>query len=162
MLVVVGGSGRKVGKTTVVVNLIRALPEARWLALKISGHAHGSAGWKLTREESAAPDTDTGRFLAAGAAEAWWLRAGRGRLAEAVPELRSLFARAANVIVESNSILDWFEPDLYVFVSGARRKPGARARMQRADAVVTAPDYGCAELIRMVRERLVGAREENH
>lgn len=160
MLVVVGGSGRKAGKTTVAVNLIRALPGARWLALKISGHAHGVAGWELTREESAVPDTDTGRFLAAGAAEAWWLRAARGRLAEAVPELRSLFARAANVIVESNSILDWFEPDLYVFVSGARSKPGVRTRMQRADVVVTPPDYGCAELIRKVAEGLISAREE--
>ncbi|MBI4876407.1 MAG: hypothetical protein HY822_17365 [Acidobacteria bacterium] len=138
MLLVVGGSGRKAGKSSLVEGLIRALPEARWLALKISGHPHGAAEWELSRQETAGPDSDTGRFLAAGAAEAWWLRVAEGRLEEALPAVRRLLARGENAVVESNSIVGFLTPDLYLFVAGAEWKPSAGQWLERADAVVTA------------------------
>ena len=40
-VIIVGGSGRNVGKTTLVCSLIAALPEYRWTAVKISAHEHG-------------------------------------------------------------------------------------------------------------------------
>ena len=56
MIVVVGGSSRKVGKTTVMCEIISATREAAWTALKISphDHQHGHFG-------------DTDRYTAAGA-----------------------------------------------------------------------------------------------
>jgi hypothetical protein len=39
-IIVVGGSNRGVGKTRLVCGLIRALPEYRWAAVKISSHLH--------------------------------------------------------------------------------------------------------------------------
>ena len=117
MIVVVGGGGRKAGKTTLIEMLIRALPEARWLAVKISGHAHGIQGWTIDREETPDPGTDTGRFLSAGACEAWWLRAEPGHLADAVPKLLSVMANFKNVVIESSSITEFIQPDLYLFVA---------------------------------------------
>jgi molybdopterin-guanine dinucleotide biosynthesis protein len=120
MIIVVGGSGRKAGKTLLAERLIRAFPEARWLAVKISRHAHGAAGWSLDRQEAPDPASDSGRFLAAGACQAWWLRAEPERLAEAVPELQRLMARFENVILESNSIAAHIRPDIYLFVDSGK------------------------------------------
>lgn len=39
-IIVVGGSNRGVGKTTLVCGLIAALPEYRWNAIKITTHDH--------------------------------------------------------------------------------------------------------------------------
>ena len=40
-LVVVGGHTRNIGKTMVVANLIAALPQYNWTAMKITQHGHG-------------------------------------------------------------------------------------------------------------------------
>ena len=39
-IVVVGGQSRNVGKTSLVANLIKAVPERRWTAVKITQHEH--------------------------------------------------------------------------------------------------------------------------
>jgi molybdopterin-guanine dinucleotide biosynthesis protein len=41
-LVVVGGQGRKVGKTSVITGLIRRLNTLAWTAVKICHHAAGA------------------------------------------------------------------------------------------------------------------------
>jgi hypothetical protein len=148
MILVVGGSGRKVGKTSAIEALLRATPDGRWLAVKISGHAHGAHGWQLDRQEAPDAGTDSGRFLAAGAAEAWWLRCAPGRLAEAVPALRSLMDRFENVVLESNSIAAFLTADLHLFLTGEDDKRPAGA------AVVCPPEKAPAEMIRFAAARL--------
>lgn len=124
MLIAVGGHSRKVGKTAVIAALIRALPDAGWTALKISPHAHAI-------EQRAA--SDSARYLAAGARRSFLLRA------PALPEIREVLDSAPNAIVESNSILDFIDPDLYLMVldfSVPDFKDSARKRLDRADALV--------------------------
>jgi len=65
-IVVVGGSGRGVGKTALVCGLIAALPEFNWTAIKITGHDHGQPK-PVWEETQPGQGTDTARFLAAGA-----------------------------------------------------------------------------------------------
>ncbi len=114
MLLVVGGHSRKVGKTSVAEGIIRALPACGWTALKISHH-HDSEPWTLTEEFRPGPG-DSGRYLAAGARRAFWLRVRPGRLPDALPAVRDLVATAPHTIVESNSILEFLAPDLYLMV----------------------------------------------
>jgi hypothetical protein len=40
-VIVVGGGGRGAGKTALVCGLMRALPEIKWTAVKITTHEHG-------------------------------------------------------------------------------------------------------------------------
>ena len=155
MRVVVGGSGRNAGKTLLIESLISAFPEARWLAVKISGHTHGAREPEFQREEKPGAETDTGRFLAAGASEAWWLRTGPDRLSEAVPQLLSLLDRFENAVIESNSIVEFMRPDLYLFVAGGERKASAERWISRADLVIPgAPASLSPEIARIVGERL--------
>jgi hypothetical protein len=129
-IVVIGGHSRSVGKTSVVAGLIAALPELRWTALKITQYGHGICSangelcdcatsdhsWAISEEKNRDGDSDTSRFLAAGAARVWWVRTEQGRLAEAMPAVRAKLAGAENVIFESNSVLKFVRPELYLTV----------------------------------------------
>ncbi len=152
-LIVIGGHSRSVGKTSVVAGLIAALPEYNWTALKITQYGHGVCSangapchcatddhsWAISEEKDRSGETDTSRFLAAGAVRAWWVRTEQGRLAEAMPTVRRKLAESGYVILESNSILKFVRPDLYLTVldpATADFKKSAQEFLDRADAVI--------------------------
>src|SRR5207253_7727264 len=152
-IVVVGGHSRSVGKTSVVAGLIAALPELQWTAMKITQYGHGICSasgkschcatddhnWAISEEKDFSGKSDTSRFLAAGAAHVFWVRTQMGRLAEAMPTLRRKVSGAANVILESNSVLKFLRPDLYLTVldpATADFKASALEFLDRATAVI--------------------------
>jgi len=158
-IVVVGGHSRSVGKTSVVAGLISALSEFHWTALKITQYGHGICSadgaacdcatadhsWAVSEEHNRDGDSDTSRFLAAGADEVLWVRTQQGRLAEAMPSLRSKIAGAKNVIIESNSVIRFLRPDLYLLVLDPMTtdfKTSAREFMDRADAIILHQGWG--------------------
>jgi hypothetical protein len=152
-IVIIGGHSRSVGKTSVVAGLISALHDRHWTALKITQYGHGVCSangencdcatddhsWAVTEEKDRSGESDTSRFLAAGAAHSWWVRTQQGRLAEAMPRIRQILAGAENAIIESNSILRFLKPDLYLTVldpATADFKASAQTFLDRADAVL--------------------------
>jgi hypothetical protein len=151
--VVIGGHSRNLGKTSVVAGLIAALREFQWTAVKITQFGHGVCSVNgescdcatdehtqaISEEKSRAGDSDTSRFLVAGAAHSLWVRTKQGWLAEAMPDVRSRLAGAKNIIIESNSVMKFLRPDLYIPVldfNTADFKESAREFLDRADAVV--------------------------
>ena len=152
-IIVVGGHSRSVGKTSVVAGLISALPEFRWTAVKITQYGHGVCSangapcdcatgdhsWAISEEHDRSGGSDTSRFLVAGAVRSLWVRTEQGRLAEAMPKFRAKIAEAGNVIIESNSVMKFLRPDLYLTVldpSTADFKNSAREFLDRAGAVI--------------------------
>ena len=90
-------------------------------------------------EERAANRTDSGRYLAAGAVRSLWVRTRQGQLADAMPRVRKEIAAGGNVIVESNSVLRFLRPDVFISVLDAGVadfKASAKRYLDRADAVV--------------------------
>ncbi len=200
-LIVIGGHSRSVGKTSVVAGLIAALPEFAWTAVKITQYGHGICSahgepcdcatndhsWAITEERDRSGESDTSRFLVAGAKRALWVRTEQGRLAEAIPDLRQRIEGAAHVIIESNSVLKFLRPDLYIPVldpATADFKNSAREFLDRAAAIILhesdgvawrdlslkpvkdrplfrihPPPYVTPEIVRFVRETL-NMREE--
>ena len=155
-LIVIGGHSRSVGKTSVVAGLISALPEFDWTAVKITQYGHGICSakgeacdcatadhsWVISEERDRSGESDTSRFLVAGAVRALWVRTEQGRLAEAMPALRLRLEGACNVIIESNSVLKFLRPDLYLTVldpSTPDFKNSAREFLDRASAVILHP-----------------------
>ena len=79
--VVIGGHSRSVGKTSVVAGLIAALPAYNWTALKITQYGHNVCSANgapcdcatadhsvaISEEKDRSGDSDTSRFLVAGA-----------------------------------------------------------------------------------------------
>jgi hypothetical protein len=152
-IVVIGGHTRNIGKTSVVSRLISAFADRRWTAIKITQFGHGvcSANGRpcgcetadhnmaISEERDASTGTDSSRFLAAGAARSLWVRTRQGQLLEAMPRLRAELGRPGNFIVESNSLLRFLQPDLYMAVldpAVADFKPSALRYLDRADALL--------------------------
>ena len=199
-LVVVGGHSRNIGKTSVTAGVITATRELGWTAFKLTQFGHhicsqdGAAcdcavedpahPFSITREQSTGGRSDTSRFLAAGALESYWVRTPQGQLATAMPEIRRIIAGRPYVIMESNSVLRFLRPDLYLVVldwDTADFKPSARDHLDRSDAFillepqnsqprwdkvplalierrpvyrVRPPDYFPAEILPLLRARL--------
>ena len=203
-LVVVGGHSRSVGKTSVVAGLIAALRHFNWTAVKITQYGHGICSangeacdcatadhsWAISEERDRSGESDTSRFLVAGAVQSLWVRTEQGRLAEAMPTLRQRLEGKGNVILESNSVLKFLRPDLYLTVldpSTADFKNSAREFLDRANAVIlhektgktawpavslkpvkdrpifriTPPPYVTPEIVKFVSSSLTGKLPEN-
>jgi hypothetical protein len=162
-IVVIGGHTRNIGKTSVVCRLISAFPECGWTALKITQFGHGvcSANGEpcdcetadhtiaISEERNAASGatsgTDSSRYLAAGAVHSLWVRTRQGQLAEAMPRVRAEVGKAENAILESNSVLRFLKPDLYLAVldpSVPDFKPSALRYLDRADALLYSGEAG--------------------
>ena len=155
-----GGQARKVGKTSIIAGLIRGLNKIAWTAVKISHH-DGNADLQdmpltddlpphldflLSEERDPKGHGDTSLYLAAGARRALWLRArGRG-LAQALPGLLEALDGDEHVIIESNSLLGFVKPAVFLMViseSERNIKASARQFFARADAFVAVrPDRG--------------------
>jgi len=152
-VLVIGGHTRSVGKTSVVAGLIAALPGFHWTALKITQYGHGVCSangeacdcatadhsFAVSEEKDRSGESDTSRFLLAGADHSWWVRTQQGHLAEAILRIRQILNSTRNVIIESNSIMRFIKPDLYLTVLDPQTedfKPSAQTYLDRADAVL--------------------------
>ena len=150
---VVGGHTRSIGKTSLVVDLIHAFPAAEWTAVKITQYGHGVCSEHgepcdcasathpaiLDEERDRSGRTDTSRFLLAGAHRSLWLRTRQGDLAEGMPLLRDALAGAENVILESNAVLGFLRPALFLVVLDPEIedfKESTQRFLDRADAFV--------------------------
>ena len=199
MRVVVGGHSRNIGKTQTACEILAATADLGWTAVKMTRFGHGMCAtdgkpcdcavddpvhpYVVAEERNREGTEDTCRMLRAGARRALWLRAPLAQLGAAMPILEERIAGDDYVLFESNSGLDFFEPDLYVAVLDYRVedfKDSARRHLERADVlvlatpsmeppwdwfdrgllerkrVVTLGDAGLGDLVRG-REKLAGA-----
>ena len=139
-IAVIGGSGRNVGKTALICSLIASTPELPWTAVKITSHAYPQRG-PLWEETTPGQGTDTARYLAAGARRAFLMTTAQAELP--IAPLVTVFRSPANLIFESNRIIDIEAPDLSIGVIGglpAEIKPSFASFLQRADAFAIAAD----------------------
>ena len=201
-VVVIGGHSRNVGKTSLMAGLIAAMPELDWTAVKITQYGHGICSahgsdcdcavdqhsFAISEERDRSGESDTSRFLVAGAAQSLWVRTKQGMLGEAMPDVRRRLAGAHNVIIESNSVLRFLRPDVYLTMLDTQNpdfKTSAQEFLDRATAVVmhedghaqpawhsvslrpvagkpifyvNPPQYCTPEIVDFVRERLAAVR----
>lgn len=151
-LVAVGGFSSEVGKTTLVCELLRALPG--WEAIKMTRGHYRSCGKdphaccvshllgdeplvRSGRRETYAPGKDTGRYWDAGAANVHWVIGTDGQVDEG---LRLALGRvdAPGVLIEGNSFLESVEVDFALMVaraSGGKIKPSARRALRKSSAL---------------------------
>ncbi len=137
-IIVVGGSGRGAGKTALVCGLIRALPETHWTAVKITSHSYGQPA-PLWEETEAGQETDTARYLAAGASRALLVTADDEALGPIVQRILADCPPPAGAIFESNSVLRCLRPDVCLCAASspwAGLKPSYDLVLERVDATV--------------------------
>jgi hypothetical protein len=138
MVLVVGGHSSNIGKTSVITSLIQAIPEAQWCAMKVSPNGFpADSPYAVYQESVPNSRTDTGRYLAAGAWQSYWLNE-NGFDAD-LPRLHEMINESYHTVVESNEVLKVRPSDLYLFVMDYTvpevREP-AKQSMSRADAFI--------------------------
>jgi molybdopterin-guanine dinucleotide biosynthesis protein len=150
-IIAVGGFGSDAGKTTLVCELLRAVPSAE--AIKTTRGHYRSCGKdphaccvspllgaeplvRTGRTQTYVAGKDTGRYWEAGASNVHWVIATDEQVEEG---FRRALGRVASplVVVEGNSFLKYFSADFVVMVASAdapKMKTTARQVVGRASA----------------------------
>jgi molybdopterin-guanine dinucleotide biosynthesis protein len=149
-IVAVSGLSSNVGKTTLVCELLRALPG--WEAIKLTRGHYRSCGRDpagccvsdLLRDEPVVRSgreanyefgKDTGRFWDAGASNVHWVIVKDDQVERGISEALER-VEGDGVIIEGNSFLDYVTPDLAVMCardSGGKVKRSARRTLAKSD-----------------------------
>ncbi len=155
-VLLIGGAGRKAGKTAFACRVMSGIAARRAvIGVKITpfhkdefsaNNTNGTADQSgradsviLIEEKTASPSTDTGRMLEAGAQKAFWLRAREENLEEGI---RALFVRIpeeACVVAEGNSARKVLQPGVFLLLrrtADAEIKNSYTALLPLADRAV--------------------------
>ena len=152
-LLAVGGQCRKVGKSTLIADIIQAFPNRHWTAVKITPYAESGCpvngpscncspeehAYAIHEETRRSGNSDSSRFLAAGAHRALWLETKEQRIQDALPCLAAELANADHAVIESDALMRFWKPSLFVMVldpSNPDFKDSARENLELADAFV--------------------------
>jgi hypothetical protein len=162
-VLLVSGSGRNCGKTTLVCDVIKMLSATRKVVgLKISPHVHITGnmqelidegeGWKLYRETDSNSGKDSSRMLVAGASDVYFAESGDDNLINMANSLGKLFSSETPVVCESGSFAKSYKPGLHVLVKGNEvdeTKLSYLANLSKADIVI---EQGAIEMYQFVNE----------
>jgi len=163
-VLVIAGSGRNAGKTAVGCELMRALQESCWTAVKITPHVHGFAS-AMNEEWDIASEKDTGRYLAAGAKRAFLIQGEDSgeKILDSLCSLRSADCSGQSLLIESNRIApesiarDGERSLCLALLSGQPEqwKSSLRQRAEEAQALVLTGGYCCDELPAALQKKRV-------
>jgi len=151
-IVAIGGFSSEVGKTTLLCELLGALPG--WEAIKLTRGHYRSCGKdphaccvshllgdepliRSGRSETYTPGKDTGRYWDAGASAVHWVIATDNQVEQGI-QLALERVSAPGVLLEGNSFLKFVEVDFAVMVAradGGKIKPSARRALKVCSAL---------------------------
>jgi hypothetical protein len=152
IVVAVGGFSSNVGKTTLVCELLKALPG--WEAIKLSRGHYRSCGRdpeaccvsdllreipvvRSGREANYEVGKDTGRFWDSGATNVHWVIVDDDQVEQGVNEAISR-VESKGVIIEGNCFLEYIDPDFAIMCAraeGGTVKSSARATISKCNAL---------------------------
>jgi hypothetical protein len=142
LTIVVGGSAKGVGKTSLACGLIVAMPEQSWTAVKITSHAHEERD-SIFEDKGAHTDRsgDTFRYLQAGAERSFLLTAKEGN--SPVELISTGLGTAQDILIETTRFASELKPDICIGVLGDASAPIKESFgpfLLRADALVARAD----------------------
>ena len=129
-----------------------SFPDRHWTAVKITPYAESGCPvngpscncspqdhpYAIHEETSRSGNSDTSRFLAAGAHRALWLET-KNIACKCASSTRSQLANADHAVIESDALMRFWKPSLFVMVldpSNPDFKDSARENLELADAFV--------------------------
>ncbi|MBS3775922.1 MAG: hypothetical protein KGY70_12090 [Bacteroidales bacterium] len=149
-ILLVGGNSRKAGKTELICRLLENFgKEYSIAAVKVAlygdrdifrGHypQASEAGYLEIKENNPRLMKDSGKYLAAGAAESWFLVSITDNEEKVVQKIMEISNHVNLMIVESNALRSNLEPGIFVMVNkrGKEQKQSAKAVSSCADLIV--------------------------
>ncbi len=142
-MLLVGSTTKKTGKTRLACDIIRLFCKTKEItAIKITPADEPSLSqddFSLTEEKNTTADTDSSRFLRAGAKKAFWLKVKKDSLQKGFDSVLKLISVDSIVVCESTSLRKIIEPGLFLIVKRNNEtdlKPSAADVSQFADRIV--------------------------
>lgn len=159
-ILLVSGSGRNCGKTTVVCNIIRHLAKTEIVVgLKISPHFHPSEnkqqivaegeGYRIFRETDVYSGKDSSRMLSAGASEVFFIQCADAELHKVYEHLMKIIPADYPVVCESGSFANIYRPGLHLLIKGINAddsKKSYLSNLKLADVILTQKDFSQTQL----------------
>lgn len=126
-LLLIAGTGRKVGKTTLACRLIQMVSKAHQVVgIKVSPHMHRQAAgqkviaetkdYLIIEEKNPGNGKDSSRMLRAGARQVYYLQTRDRHIAEPFEILMKLVPENHPVVCESGALLSHARPGLFLLV----------------------------------------------
>jgi hypothetical protein len=150
----ISGSGRNVGKTTLICRIIKEVSGLNPVAVKISSHIHPlpeDSDWIIRKDdfsvirETLINSKDSSKMLQSGAESAFYVQGPDYRLGEILSALGE-FTHNRPVICESGGLRKIIVPGVYLLVKGEENiKPGIESLELLADKVLSARDISEGE-----------------
>jgi len=135
LVIGIGGSHSKTGKTTLATTLLSRLKG--WGAIKYTKTAIYSSIVE-DKEVLSVKDKDTGRLLESGASAVLWVQSPASGLGEVLPLAIERLSNLEGIIIEGNSAIEFLRPDIIIFISGkdsSRIKESGKRIRDMADIV---------------------------
>lgn len=158
-VLLVSGSGRNCGKTTLVCNIIKQLAEQNVIGLKISPHFHQTNekqdiisigdGYKLYRENDTSSGKDSSIMLAAGAKTVYFAQCADDKLPALIDDLKKLLPIEIPVVCESGSFVVYYSPGMHILVKdpiNSSLKPSYLYNLRIADKVILSSEISSYHL----------------
>jgi len=123
----ISGSGRNIGKTTLACKIISELScKHNVVGLKISPHFHYDTNkqdiviqeknYSIYKEKSFNSGKDSSRMLDAGASKVYFIESDDIGVGEAIKKVLGLLENEIPVVCESGSFLNIYKPGMHIFV----------------------------------------------
>ena len=125
-LLIIGGTGREAGKSSLAGLLISKFADRGITAVKITPHLHpdvtglrvitGSSEFQVYEERNSNSEKDSSRMLRAGASKVFLVVSGEVMLGEAFAALVPFLPEGMPIICESPALRRLIEPDLFILM----------------------------------------------
>ena len=159
-MLLVSGSGRNCGKTTVVCNIIGQLKkEGQVIGLKITPHFHTTGinqqivkegvGYKIFRETDVSSGKDSSRMLQAGSSEVYLIQCTDIYLPEIYENLKQLIPENYPVVCESGSFASVYQPGYHILIesnNADNSKKSYRSNLKKADLILSPKEFSNTRL----------------
>jgi hypothetical protein len=154
-ILLVSGSGRNCGKTTLCCLLINQLKKSdRVIGLKISPHFHinqqshniifEGPDYTIYKETEKTSGKDSSRMLAAGAEKVYFIQCTDENLPDLYPNLKHLLPDEIPVVCESGSLANHYIPGMHILIKpidGSSLKPSYLSNLKIADRLISANEF---------------------
>ena len=129
-MLMIGGSGRNVGKTTLICAIIRKFaPATPLIGLKVTSIRHGeedfhghhdvplSETFRIFEETDKASAKDTTKMLRAGAVKVYFIQTTDEQMPMAMDALFKLVGEQSTIICETRSLRRLIKPGLFILIT---------------------------------------------
>lgn len=134
IIIGIGGSRSKIGKTTIATAILQKLKG--WGAIKYTKTAFYSTIVE-DRNILSVKGKDTRHFLDSGASAVLWVQAPESGLSEVMSLALNKLSHLEGIIIEGNSTIEFSNPDIIIFIteSNSRIKESGKRILNRADII---------------------------